>query len=200
MTLTSQQLAACMPGLHEPKLSLYLPLLVAAMEEGKINTRLRIAAFLAQLGHESVDLKYFEELSSGTAYEGRVDLGNIYPGDGRRFKGRGPIQLTGRTNYRVAGCALGLDIEGSPELAALPEHGFRIAVWFWRSRRLSELADAGKIDTITLKINGGMNGAADRRARYARSLSVLPEAEPSNDDIAVTQFDLRELVDLTPHR
>ncbi len=71
MTLTSQQLSACMPGLREPKLSQYIPLLNAAMEEGQINTRLRVAAFLAQLGHESADLRFFEVVASGQAYEGR---------------------------------------------------------------------------------------------------------------------------------
>lgn len=193
--LTAQQLAACMPGLREPELSQYLPLLIAAMAKGQINTRLRIAAFLAQLGHESVSLTRFEEGASGDAYEGRADLGNLHPGDGRRFKGRGPIQITGRANYRAAGRALGIDLETHPELAATPEHGFRIAVWYWTSRKLNDLADGGRIDTITLRINGGMNGAADRRARYAGCLAVLPD----DNEIAVTQFDLRELVDLTPH-
>jgi predicted chitinase len=199
MILTSQQLAQCMPGLREPRLSQYLPLLVAAITEGRIDTRLRVAAFLAQLGHESVDLKHFEELASGQAYEGRRDLGNIYPGDGPRFKGRGPIQLTGRVNYRAAGCALGVDLEGSPELAALPEYGFRIAVWFWTSRRLNEKADAQQFDAITSSINGGLNGKADRDARYARCLAALPEAALAQDDIIVTPFDLSGIVDLTPH-
>jgi putative chitinase len=196
MNLTVQQLAACMPGLHEPKLSQYLPLLVSAMTEGHIDTRLRIAAFLAQLGHESVDLKHFEELSSGQAYEGRSDLGNHYQGDGKRFKGRGPIQLTGRVNYRMAGCALGIDLEGRPELAALPEHGFRIAVWFWATRGLNSYADAENFDMITRRINGGTNGKADRDARYRRCLAVFPEAE---EPINTTPFDLSALVDLTPH-
>jgi putative chitinase len=174
--VTLDQLRAIMPNLPLAKAQQYLPLLNQAMAEAGINTPQRQAAFLAQLGHESGDLKYFEELASGSAYEGRRDLGNTQPGDGRRYKGRGPIQLTGRNNYRAAGAALGLDLEGNPALAARPDVGFRTAAWFWNTHKLSPLADQNTLTSfkqITKKINGGYNGEADREAHWARAKRAL---------------------------
>ena len=171
--ITIDQLRTIMPTLSADKAAEYLPLLNAAMAEAQINTPRRQAAFLAQLAHESGELKYFEELASGAAYEGRRDLGNTQPGDGRRYKGRGPIQLTGRANYRAAGEALGLDLEGDPEQAARPDVGFRTAGWFWNSRDLSPLADAGDFREITHRVNGGYNGMADREKYYATAKRAL---------------------------
>lgn len=105
-------------------------LIYTALKEGQINTATRQAAFLVQLAHESGELVYMEEIASGEAYEERKDLGNTQPGDGKRFKGRGPIQFTGRSNNRMAGKALGLDLETHPESVATPEVGFRTSVWF----------------------------------------------------------------------
>ncbi|MEW6735838.1 MAG: glycoside hydrolase family 19 protein, partial [Acidobacteriota bacterium] len=116
--------------------------------------------------------------ADGAAYEGRLDLGNIKPGDGRRYKGRGPIQLTGRSNYRAAGQALGIDLESNPERAADLDVGFRIAGWYWRTRGLNEFADQGNFDEITRRINGGLNGKASRDAYYKRALEVLKGAQP----------------------
>ena len=106
-------------------------------------------------------------------YEGRADLGNSVKGDGSKYRGRGLIQITGRANYAECGEALGLDLLTHPELLEKPQHACMSAAWFWSSRGLNTLADAGKFDTITLRINGGQNGAADRRALYARALEVL---------------------------
>jgi putative chitinase len=172
------QLCAIMPRLKKDKAEQYLPLLNAAMAEVEINTPRRRAAFLAQLAHESAELRYFEEVASGEAYEGRKDLGNTQPGDGKRYKGRGPIQLTGRNNYRSAGKALGLDLEGTPQRAADPDVGFRVAGWFWKANKLNPLADAGNFDAITRRINGGYNGKADRDAYHQRALRLLGEARP----------------------
>lgn len=169
-------LAAIMPNAPTMRLASYLPHLVAAMTEFEINTPLRRAAFLAQLAHESGELRYMEEIADGSAYEGRKDLGNLQPGDGKRFKGRGPIQLTGRMNYRAAGKALGLDLEGDPARAAAPDVGFRVAGWFWRDYKgLNSFADGGPLafDAITKRINGGHNGKAQRDAYYARARKVL---------------------------
>lgn len=172
-SITVSQLAAIMPKCKHPE---YLAHINAALVEGSINTCQRKAAFLAQLAHESGELVYMEELASGAAYEGRLDLGNTQPGDGRRYKGRGPIQLTGRANYRAAGKALGLDLEGKPELVKTPEVGFRTSVWFWTVNQLNDLADIGTLDAfrkITRKINGGTNGQADREYYWGQAKSAL---------------------------
>ena len=167
------ELHKIMPNLSDAKAKQYLPHLNAAMKEAHIDTPKRQAAFLAQLAHESGEFRYMEEIASGAAYEGRKDLGNTQPGDGVRFKGRGPIQLTGRANYRAAGKALGLDLEHNPKQAATPEVGFRTAAWFWNSRNLNSLADKGDFREITHRVNGGYNGLASREAYYKRALAAL---------------------------
>jgi putative chitinase len=144
-----------------------------AMHRYEINTKPRIAAFLAQLGHESGRLFYVREIASGEAYEGRKDLGNTEPGDGRRFRGRGLIQITGRRNYTLCGIALELDLLNHPELLEKPEHAAMSAAWFWWNHKLNELADAGDFKKITRRINGGYNGLADRIALHASSLKAL---------------------------
>ncbi len=162
-----------MPKCKHPE---YLNNINDALAEGAINTCLRKAAFLAQLAHESGQLVYMEELASGEAYEGRKDLGNTQPGDGKRFKGRGPIQLTGRANYRAAGQALGIDLEANPEQVKTPYVGFRTSVWFWTTRKLNDLADQGTLESfrqITKKINGGTNGQADREEYWAKAKAAL---------------------------
>jgi predicted chitinase/peptidoglycan hydrolase-like protein with peptidoglycan-binding domain len=171
--VTLGQLHRIMPSLPMSKAKAYLPFLNRAMAEAKINTKQRKAMFLAQLAHESVQLRFFEEIASGAAYEGRRDLGNIHPGDGVRYKGRGPIQLTGRSNYRAAGRALGLPLEAKPKMAARPSVGFRTAAWFWTSRGLNKLADQGNFREVTRRINGGFNGLDSRLAYYRRALAAL---------------------------
>lgn len=167
------QLVAIMPTLSRARAAEVLPWLNQAMAEANINTPLRQAAFLAQLAHESGGLRWFEEIASGAAYEGRADLGNTQPGDGVRYKGRGPIQLTGRSNYRAAGAALGIDLEGNPTRAADLDVGFRTAAWYWTNRNLNSYADARNFDAITYRVNGGYNGKASRDTYYARALAVL---------------------------
>lgn len=155
---------------HAPK---YLAHLNHVMREYGINTKLRMAAFIAQLMHESGSLRYVREIASGAAYEGREDLGNTHPGDGKRFRGRGLIQITGRGNYRACGAAMGLDLDAMPELLEEPLNACRSAAWFWESRGLNALADAGQFERITKRINGGTNGREQRNALYARALSTL---------------------------
>ncbi len=171
--VTEAQLLRIMPNLGSEKARQYLPFLNQAMAEQGITTEPRKEMFLAQLAHESGGLRYMEEIASGAAYEGRKDLGNTQPGDGRRYKGRGPIQLTGRANYREVGKALGLDLERHPEIAARPEVGFRIAAYFWKSRGLNALADQGNFREVTRRINGGYNGLADRELYWARARAAI---------------------------
>ena len=168
------QLSLIMPLLRSEDAERYLPLLNAALEEFQINTPPRITAFIAQLAHESAQLRYFEELASGAAYEGRQDLGNTEPGDGHRFKGRGPIQLTGRANYKACGDYLGLDLISKPTLASSLQYAFRVAGWFWTVKEdLNPLADAGDFRKITKRINGGYNGYDSRCLFYARAKQAL---------------------------
>src|SRR3989338_8416626 len=171
--LSAGELSQLMPGLSSSKANEYVGHLNEAMRAANIDTPARQAAFLAQLGHESGNLKWFREFASGKAYEGRKDLGNTQVGDGVRFKGRGPIQITGRANYRAAGKALGVDLEKNPLLAEKPEVAFKTAAWFWNSRKLNQYADKKSqdaFDTITKRINGGYNGKADRDQKYRAAL------------------------------
>lgn len=169
------QLCKIMPNLRTLRASELLPYLNAAMDEWQISNKSRIAAFLAQLAHESCELRVWEEVASGKAYEGRMDLGNVKPGDGEKFKGRGPIQLTGRANYRLAGQALNIDLEREPHLVLRPDVGFRVAGWFWQSHGLNELADDGHFRAITRRINGGINGLEHRSWLWKRAKKVLGE-------------------------
>ena len=149
-----------------PGAEAYKDLLVQAMEEFGINTPARMAAFLAQVGHESANFTKMVEERPGN-YEGRKDLGNTQPGDGEKFKGRGIIQLTGRENYEKAGKALGLDLVNNPDLAAEPENAFRIAAWYWQNRKLNDLADKGDFAEITRRVGGNnANHPEERETRY----------------------------------
>lgn len=152
--------------------------LTLAMDYGKINTRLRIAAFLAQIGHESGSLVYVKELGGPSyfaKYDGRKDLGNVQAGDGARFAGRGLIQVTGRANYAKASQALFGDdrLMNCPDLLEHPRWAAKSAAWFWASHNLNELADADRFTDLTKRINGGTNGIDDRRARYKYALAIL---------------------------
>lgn len=171
--LTDDELRQIMPNCAAAKRADYLPFIQQAMQEFGITSYLRETAFLAQLAHESGELRYMEEIASGAAYEGRANLGNTQPGDGKRYKGRGPIQLTGRANYTKYGQLLGLDLVNNPPIAATKEVGFRIAGQFWKLNGLNELADQQKFETITRRINGGINGLPDRIKYYERARKVM---------------------------
>jgi predicted chitinase len=171
--LTDDELRQIMPNCAAAKRADYFPFIQQAMQEFGITSYLRETAFLAQLAHESGELRYMEEIASGAAYEGRANLGNTQPGDGKRYKGRGPIQLTGRANYTKYGQLLGLDLVNNPTIAATKEVGFRIAGQFWKLNGLNELADQQKFETITRRINGGINGLPDRIKYYERAKKVM---------------------------
>jgi predicted chitinase len=133
------------------------------MQKYGINTPLRIAHFLAQLAHETLCLKYTEEIASGAAYENRKDLGNTQSGDGKRFKGRGLIQLTGRANYTDYEKYSGIKVLKDPAIVSTdPEICVDVAGWFWKKNNLNSLADKDDVRAVTKKINGGYNGLEDR--------------------------------------
>jgi putative chitinase len=137
----------------------------------------RMAAFIAQIGHESGQLQFVREIWGPTPaqakYEGRADLGNTVKGDGSRYRGRGLIQITGRANYVACGEALGLDLANQPELLELPQHAAMSAAWFWKQKGLNDLADKDQFNTITRRINGGLNGLQDRLEIWTRARAVL---------------------------
>lgn len=176
MSITQQQLLQILPNAG-PVAGVFVPVLNAAMGHYQIVGTKRVAAFIAQIGHESGQLKYVKEIWGPTAaqakYEGRKDLGNTVAGDGSKYRGRGLIQITGRANYMACGEALGIDLIKQPELLEKPQHACMSAAWFWTTKGLNTLADADQFDKITRRINGGQNGAADRQALYARALKVL---------------------------
>src|SRR5436190_8213108 len=146
----------------------FFPALQTKMLEYQINTHMRIAHFLAQIAHETYDLTYTEEEASGAAYEGRTDLGNTQEGDGKRFKGRGLLQLTGRANYKAYGDAKGKDYlmdENARLIASDATTAVDVSCWFWQQNQLNALADADNVMGVTLTVNGGYNGLAERKAK-----------------------------------
>ncbi|MEU1984230.1 glycoside hydrolase family 19 protein [Nocardia sp. NPDC019395] len=148
------------------RLAEYLPYINEAMLEGGITSPKRQAAFLAQIIHETDDLKTLEEYSEGPGYF------DNYEG-GADFHGRGAIQLTHRSNYAEAGKALDLPLTQKPDLAKKPEHAFDIAQWYWNENNLNDPADDSEFKKITKAINGGYTGEADREQLYDRARKTL---------------------------
>ena len=137
-----------------------------------------MAHYLAQIAHESAELRYSEEIASGKAYDtGKlaIKLGNTpeADGDGQKYKGRGLIQVTGRANYEAYKQYCGFDVVKQPELLAKPVGAIRSSMWFWKTKGLNELADRDEFTAITKRINGGTNGIEDRRKYLARAKKVL---------------------------
>lgn len=149
-------------------LNVYLP-------QYGVNNYLRIVHFLAQAAHESAGFRTLEEYADGSAYEGRKNLGNTQPGDGKRYKGRGIFQLTGRANYRDMSVKLGRDLENNPILAKDPEVSVLTALEYWKSRGLNTFADQDNLITITKRINGGLNGLDSRKIFLARAKNAVPK-------------------------
>jgi putative chitinase len=177
----------------------FYPHILETLEKYNINTPIRQLCFLAQVGHESGGLYYREEMASGASYEGRADLGNTIKGDGKRFKGRGLMQITGRLNYTKLQDAFGVDFINSPTfLGGLNlnecsdiqlKYAALSAGWFWNSKNLNALADAIDIQKklsagssnrtnfikITKMINGGENSLEDRLSRHTQGRPyILP--------------------------
>ncbi|KWV72185.1 glycoside hydrolase family 19 protein [Pseudomonas fluorescens] len=200
MPITAQQLLQILPNAGG-QAGVFVPVLNAAMGKYGIVTRLRIAAFIAQIGHESGQLTRLVENLNYSAeglmktWPSRFDLvrataaarkpeqianivyadrmGNTAPGDGWKYRGRGLIQTTGKTNYVACGDALGVGLINHPELLEQPQYAALSAAWYWSVNGLNTLADAGDLTKITRRINGGLNGQADRQALYDKALKVL---------------------------
>ncbi|WP_443693149.1 glycoside hydrolase family 19 protein [Pseudomonas protegens] len=200
MPLTEQQLLQILPNAR-PVAGVFVPALNRAMARFKIDSRVRQAAFLSQVGHESGQLRRLVENLNYSAerlqavWPNRFNaalaaqvarkpeqianivygdrMGNALPGDGWKYRGRGLIQLTGANNYRAASAALGLDLVNHPELVEQPETAALVAGWFWQSNGLNELADSGQFAKITRTINGGLTGQAERVALRDLAAKVL---------------------------
>lgn len=163
-----------------------------------VTSNLRISHFMAQAGHETDSFKTLEEYASGAGYEGRTDLGNIYPGDGVRYKGRGIFQLTGRSNYITFGNAIGVDLVNNPEMAEDPKISVQTALEYWKNRDLNSWADKDDIETITRRINGGLNGFLHRKELYARMRVLIVEPDAlawgdKGDEVMELQIKLKSL-------
>lgn len=165
-------------GIKPNLVSRYLPYLNLAADKYEINNFMRRTMFLAQVAHESGMFAYSHELWGPTEaqlrYEGRADLGNVRPGDGYLFRGRGLIQITGRRNYTLAAHAFGYP---SPETVAIylasPEGACYGAAWFWWRAGCNELADAQDFTSVTRRINGGLNGFSERLRLWVKAKEVL---------------------------
>lgn len=148
------------------------------LKKYNINTKLRISHFLSQILHESGGFQYFSEFASGSSYEGREDLGNLRPGDGVKYKGRGAIQITGRYNYEALSKEFGYDFVNNPKKLSEMPWAIESSGWFWNKgnqtgKSLNYYADRDDIKSITRKINGGLNGFSDREKYYLMSINEL---------------------------
>lgn len=201
--ISLQQFMTCTGASKENALKFYQPT-IDAMKKYGITTPKRIAGFLAQVGHESLNLSILQEnlnysaeglmrvwpsrfptLSAATyyhrnprliankVYSNRMGNGTEDSGDGWKYRGRGLKQLTGKDNYRRASAALGVDLVENPDLLLTPQYAVLSATWFWHANGLNAIADTGTIEAMTRKINGGLIGIEDRKARYSRALKAL---------------------------
>ncbi|MGC4008053.1 MAG: glycoside hydrolase family 19 protein [Pseudomonas sp.] len=208
MLIDERQLLLILPNAR-PVAGVFLPVLEAAMGDFGIDTPPRIAAFVAQVGHESAQLTrcvesltysaqrlaavwprrfrsadgsptalarevaYQPERIANLVYAGRNGNGDEASGDGWRFRGRGLLQVTGRSNYRAVGEGLAQPFVARPHLLAEPRWACRTAAWWWQCNGLNELADAARFEDITRRINGGLNGLEERTQLWRRALEVL---------------------------
>lgn len=177
-SITCDQLSHIMKGASGDTIELHLPFVNECLNMFEINTALRIQHFLSQCGHESASLRYMHEIASGAEYEGRRDLGNVNPGDGRKYRGRGPIQLTGRANYTAF-----FNYIEKPELIDTPENlesdyslAWQASGWFWSEyAKINKWADEDNVEMVTRKVNGGLNGFEDRKQYLKRAKEIITD-------------------------
>ena len=176
--MTEEQLKKISPSISSKNLVVYTPLLNKWMPYYSINTKLRQAAFIARALHECGSFRYTTEIASGAAYDtGRlaVKLGNTpqKDGDGQKYKGRGVMQITGKSNYSAVSKALNVDFVSNPTLLSEPNYAVQSACWWWWNRKLNALADKGDFKEIVRIVNGGENGLEESLALYNKALCVL---------------------------
>ena len=165
MRITESQIRRIAPNVSKANLPSFVADFNKWAAEFGVTTPLRAAHFIGQVLHESGCLKYTEEIASGKAYEWRQDLGNVYKGDGVRFKGRGYLQITGRANYQAYARSKWCngDLMSHPEWLAKSPGNLKSALWFWWKNNLNTLADRDDSKAVTRKINGGLNHLAQRQ-------------------------------------
>lgn len=155
------------------------------ISQGGIDTPLRLCHFMAQLAHESAHFRVTREFATGQAYEGRKDLGNLQPGDGPRYRGRGLIQTTGRANYREATGVIGGMVPGAPNFEDKPETleefpwALLAGVIYWRGRNINRHADRDDVRAVTKAINGGFNGLAERIQYLSKAKAIWMNGVPT---------------------
>jgi predicted chitinase len=178
--ISATALRSVVPGLSHNRAAELGKVLGPASRKFGITTPDRAAAAVAQFAHESARFTTTREFADGSKYEGRVDLGNTRPGDGKRFRGRGYIQITGRFNYRDVSEALGVNFLKHPEKLEQPRNAALASCWFWKTHGCNELADGGpaKFEALTRRINGGVNGLEDRTHFYNRARLVSAQLVP----------------------
>lgn len=175
MRITQAQLLRAVPTLNKARMADFIDSFNKYSDTFGITTPLRAVHYLAQVFHESFKLYYTEEIASGANYEGRKDLGNIYKGDGVRFKGRGFLQITGRANYQAyanSGYCVG-DLMRHPEWLAQSPGNQKASMWFWKTHGLNELADKDNVEAVTKRVNGGYNELSQRKYYYRRFKTVF---------------------------
>jgi putative chitinase len=173
---TEVQLRAIMTR-HPQLVARFYPFLLTGMRQFEITGRLREAAFIATIAHESGELQYTAEIWGPThaqeGYEGRADLGNTIAGDGKRYRGRGLIGITGRANYQALSEALLIDYVAAPERLELPPDAALSACWWWETHGCNEVADRSDLEGVTRIVNGGLNGWESRNHYYKAALATL---------------------------
>lgn len=148
--------------------------LTKAFDAFQMNTPMVAAGAVAQMAHESDGFRVSSEYASGAAYEGRMDLGNTRKGDGKKFKGRGRIMITGRANYTSVSKALGIDCVENPGFLAQSPWSEVASAWWWDKNGCTPLAKKGYrgFTALTRRINGGTTGLSDRLRYYRRARKV----------------------------
>lgn len=174
MTITEAQVKRIMPKAMDARVKEFVKSFNDNCDKFGISTPMRAAHYIAQVAHETGQLKWLEELASGAQYEGRKDLGNTQKGDGKRFKGRGYLQTTGRANYQAyanSGFCNG-DLMAHPEWLAQQPGCQKSSMYYWYKKKINQWADKDDCRAVTKAINGGYNHYAER-AQFTRMAKIV---------------------------